>query len=46
MRRLGMIIDRNPQDDPPWLQVVGLLESKQSTINPQDRIETSEGQQQ
>ncbi len=25
MRKLGMQIERNPQDDPPWLQVVGLL---------------------
>ena len=26
MRRLGMTLHRNPQPDPPWLQVVGLLE--------------------
>jgi len=46
MRRLGMTIDRNPQADPPWLQVVGLLENTLSKINPQNRIETSEGLQQ
>jgi RimJ/RimL family protein N-acetyltransferase len=27
MRRLGMRIERNPRPDPPWLQVVGVLES-------------------
>jgi ribosomal-protein-alanine N-acetyltransferase len=26
MRKLGMTLHRNPQPDPPWLQVVGLLE--------------------
>jgi RimJ/RimL family protein N-acetyltransferase len=26
MRRLGMRIDKNPFQDPPWLQVVGILE--------------------
>ena len=26
MRKLGMDLHRNPQPDPPWLQVVGLLE--------------------
>jgi ribosomal-protein-alanine N-acetyltransferase len=26
MRELGMTLYRNPQPDPPWLQVVGLLE--------------------
>ncbi len=27
MRRLGMHIERNPYPDPPWLQVVGVLEN-------------------
>ena len=27
MRRLGMRIERNPYPDPPWLQVVGVLEN-------------------
>ena len=27
MRKLGMQIDRNPYPEPPWLQVVGILES-------------------
>jgi RimJ/RimL family protein N-acetyltransferase len=26
MRRLGMRIERNPYPDPPWLQVVGILD--------------------
>jgi [ribosomal protein S5]-alanine N-acetyltransferase len=26
MRKLGMRLDRNPLPDPPWLQVVGVLE--------------------
>jgi RimJ/RimL family protein N-acetyltransferase len=26
MRRLGMQIERNPYPDPPWMQVVGILE--------------------
>jgi len=26
MRRLGMRIERNPLPEPPWLQVVGVLE--------------------
>ena len=26
MRKLGMTLHNNPQPDPPWLQVVGLLE--------------------
>jgi len=25
MRRLGMTIERNPQPEPPWLQIVGVL---------------------
>jgi ribosomal-protein-alanine N-acetyltransferase len=29
MRRLGMRIDENPLPDPPWLQVVGILENRQ-----------------
>jgi RimJ/RimL family protein N-acetyltransferase len=27
MRRLGMRIERNPFEEPPWLQVVGVLEN-------------------
>lgn len=27
MRKLGMRIERNPQPDPPWLQIVGILEN-------------------
>jgi RimJ/RimL family protein N-acetyltransferase len=30
MRRLGMSIERNPYPDPPWLQVVGILENRPS----------------
>jgi len=30
MRKLGMRILRNPHPDPPWLQVVGLLEQRGS----------------
>ena len=29
MRKLGMAVERNPFPDPPWLQVVGILEYKQ-----------------
>lgn len=28
MRRLGMRLERNPYPDPPWLQVVGVLENR------------------
>ena len=28
MRKLGMRIERNPFPDPPWLQVVGVLENR------------------
>lgn len=28
MRRLGMLIERNPFPDPPWLQIVGVLENR------------------
>jgi [ribosomal protein S5]-alanine N-acetyltransferase len=28
MRKLGMQIERNPFPDPPWLQVVGILENR------------------
>jgi [ribosomal protein S5]-alanine N-acetyltransferase len=28
MRKLGMRIERNPRDDPPWFQVVGVLENR------------------
>lgn len=27
MRRLGMRLDRNPEPEPPWFQVVGILDS-------------------
>jgi len=27
MRKVGMLVERNPYPDPPWLQVVGLLEN-------------------
>jgi len=27
MRKLGMRIEKNPYPDPPWLQVVGILEN-------------------
>ena len=27
MRKVGMRIERNPYPDPPWLQVVGILEN-------------------
>ena len=27
MRRLGMRIERNPQPEPPWMQIVGVLEN-------------------
>lgn len=27
MRKLGMLIDKNPFGEPPWLQVVGVLEN-------------------
>jgi RimJ/RimL family protein N-acetyltransferase len=27
MRRVGMRIEKNPYPDPPWLQVVGILEN-------------------
>jgi RimJ/RimL family protein N-acetyltransferase len=30
MRKLGMLIERNPYPDPPWLQVVGVLENPQA----------------
>jgi RimJ/RimL family protein N-acetyltransferase len=30
MRKLGMRIEKNPYPDPPWLQVVGILENKRS----------------
>lgn len=28
MRKLGMRVERNPRPEPPWLQVVGVLENK------------------
>lgn len=28
MHRLGMIVERNPFPDPPWLQTVGILENR------------------
>ena len=27
MRKIGMLIEKNPYSDPPWLQVVGILEN-------------------
>ena len=27
MKKLGMTLDRNPQADPPWLQIMGVLEN-------------------
>lgn len=27
MRRVGMRLEKNPYPDPPWLQVVGILEN-------------------
>jgi ribosomal-protein-alanine N-acetyltransferase len=27
MKRVGMTIERNPHDDPPWFQIVGILEN-------------------
>lgn len=30
MRRLGMRVERNPYPDPPWLQLVGILEQPAS----------------
>ncbi|HEX9869322.1 MAG TPA: GNAT family N-acetyltransferase [Candidatus Tectomicrobia bacterium] len=30
MRKLGMRIERNPLAEPPWLQVVGILENRRS----------------
>jgi ribosomal-protein-alanine N-acetyltransferase len=30
MRKLGMLIERNPYPDPPWLQVAGVLENPQA----------------
>jgi RimJ/RimL family protein N-acetyltransferase len=29
MYKLGMVVERNPFPDPPWLQVVGILENDQ-----------------
>lgn len=31
MRKLGMRLERNPDSEPPWLQVVGVLENPQFT---------------
>jgi hypothetical protein len=28
MRKLGMTLARNPFPDPPWLQVVGVLQNR------------------
>ncbi len=33
MRKLGMRVERNVLPDPPWLQVVGIIESKQDFGN-------------
>ncbi|MBI1880421.1 MAG: GNAT family N-acetyltransferase [Chloroflexi bacterium] len=32
MRKLGMRVEKNPFPDPPWLQIVGLLENQQIQI--------------
>ena len=32
MRRLGMRIEKNPFEEPPWLQVVGILENSDTKI--------------
>jgi RimJ/RimL family protein N-acetyltransferase len=37
MRKLGMRVERNLLPDPPWLQVVGIIESKQDFGNRQIR---------
>jgi RimJ/RimL family protein N-acetyltransferase len=34
MRRLGMRLDRNPYPDPPWFQVVGILENPDGAESP------------
>jgi ribosomal-protein-alanine N-acetyltransferase len=31
MRRLGMFVERNPHPEPPWFQVVGVLENPRLT---------------
>ena len=36
MRRLGMRVERNPFEEPPWLQAVGILENS-------DRMQTKTG---
>jgi RimJ/RimL family protein N-acetyltransferase len=33
MRRLGMNVQENPDPDPPWFQVVGILAHPQSSPN-------------
>ena len=35
MRRLGMTIETNPRPEPPWFQVVGILEAQ---TNGEDRV--------
>ncbi len=32
MRKLGMRIEKNPFPDPPWLQVVGILQNRSSKL--------------
>ncbi|MFN2199946.1 MAG: GNAT family N-acetyltransferase [Caldilineaceae bacterium] len=34
MRSLGMRVGRNPFDDPPWLQVVGILDNPGKSAHP------------
>jgi hypothetical protein len=29
MRKLGMRIEKNPYPEPPWLQVVGILDNQE-----------------
>jgi ribosomal-protein-alanine N-acetyltransferase len=33
MRKLGMVIERNPENEPPWLQVVGVIERTNQVID-------------
>jgi ribosomal-protein-alanine N-acetyltransferase len=33
MRHLGMSIERNPRPDPPWFQVVGILQNPSSLLH-------------
>jgi RimJ/RimL family protein N-acetyltransferase len=37
MRRLGMTIEKNPLSDPPWFQVVGILENPDNKLLSQNQ---------